>query len=174
MDEKELIKKMAKPLSDTEMKDLTHGEANLLLYPDLYKYSDIRQVLKGYPACIILVELKNNFGHWICVIDHGSHYEHFDSYGTGKPDFELKWVPMHFRQENHELKPHLSSLLYDSHKPVSYNTYHLQKEGDNIATCGRHVVSRIWNRKIPLAKYASELFATGNPDEEVTLLTSKY
>lgn len=174
MNQEKLIKDMAKPLSDDDIKSLLPGESNLMLYPELHKYSDIKQVLKGYPACVILVETQKNFGHWICVIDHGDHYEHFDSYGKGKPDFELSWIPEHFRKENYEWKPHLSTLLYNSDKPVTYNHHQLQKDGKAYATCGRHCVVRIWNKDLPINQYANELLSTGSPDEEVTLLTSKY
>jgi hypothetical protein len=41
----------------------------------------------------------------------------------------------------------------------------------DVATCGRHVVTRLLLRNMPLNDYANVVFSGNDPDEFVTLFT---
>ncbi|MGO8685553.1 MAG: NADP-dependent malic enzyme [Thermoleophilia bacterium] len=157
----------------TGRSDFPNQVNNSIGFPGIFRGQNINQVFQGHKACIILVELQHNFGHWICVIDHGTYLEHFDSYGI-PVDGELKWVPMHFREENHELRPHLTYLLETGDKPIKHNSYHLQRKSEKYATCGRFVCCRINNKNLSIDQFAEALYERGEPDEVVTELTTKY
>jgi hypothetical protein len=147
------IKKLqSKSLSDSEILKLVNNKANLLTYPELLEYEKIEDAL-GPNKCLILLYLtKENYGHWVCLIDHGNRIEFFDSYNY-KPDHEQDFIPKKFKKESHQEIPYLTKLLLDSGKPIEYNHAQLQGNGKGINTCGRHVGVRIKNRNIKLDDY---------------------
>jgi hypothetical protein len=157
-------------LSDKEVLQLVQGRANIILYPDLYKYEMLDEILEPYGACFLLYEAKKNYGHWCCVFktDHNS-IEMFDPYG-GYPDTQLNYIPANFRKVSHQDVPHLSYLMYNSPYELSYNEHDFQGHKSDIKTCGRWCATRLIFRDTPLKQFA-RIFKRPNGDNLVTLLT---
>lgn len=151
-------------LSARDLLELVDYNANLVLYEDLINYKGpdaLDELLDPYGVCIILYQTKRNFGHWCCIIRHGKHrIEFFDSYGE-KPDVHLATVSTYYKKVLNEDFPYLTALLYewilkDRRNKVEFNEIQYQSYGqgdDRIATCGRHVGTRILLRDLPLKKY---------------------
>jgi hypothetical protein len=117
----------------------------ILKYIDLQKYDRITDLLREPRSCaVILVELSTNVGHWIALIRNGNNIYFFDPYGY-RPDKQLLWVPKYMRAALGQNVPFISYLLNralsDGFK-VSFNEIDYQSKSENIATCGRWVVSR--------------------------------
>jgi hypothetical protein len=164
-------------LSNFDILKLLNGKANIVLYPDLVKYSTIDEVLGQYGACVLLFMAKKNYGHWTAIFKRtDDSIEFFNPYG-GFPDDSLKFIPCHFRKISNQLHPYLSLLMYNSPYNLSYNEFKFQEHKDNIRTCGRHCVVRLWNRNLDLYQYKKLLDQISddnniNYDEIVTLLTT--
>jgi hypothetical protein len=163
-------------LSDKEVLKLINGKANLILYPDLYKYETIDEILEPYGACILLFEAKPNYGHWCCIFKVNDNLlEFFNPYG-GYPDDSLEYIPMRFRVVSHQYYPHLSWLMINSPYELSYNEYEFQKHGKYIKSCGRWCALRLNCRYMSLDDFHSFIEKTKtilkiSNDELVTLLT---
>jgi hypothetical protein len=167
-------------LSDKEVIKLVKGRANLILYPDLYKYKNIDETLEPYGACILLYEAKPKYGHWCCIFKVNNNLlEYFNPYGgfdEGYPDESLEYIPMDFRLISNQDYPYLSLLMYNSPYDLSYNEYKFQKHDKNIKTCGRWCAIRLVFRSYPLddfhdlIEYLKKELNVSN-DHLVTLLT---
>jgi RimJ/RimL family protein N-acetyltransferase len=135
-------------------------------YPDLMRMSSPDALFKNHNAAVLLflTEGKDN-GHWIGVIDHGSHYEVFDSFGT-EIDGDRAWLNKEKLLEFNETLPLLSNLLAKGNKPTTHNSTKLQSDDAN--TCGRWVVWRIRNSNKPLKTFVAEMNGSGKtPDQRV-------
>ena len=165
---------MRKPLSDQDIMNLVDHKANFVIYPDLHKYSSIDEAMGSHGCFFLLYETAQNYGHWVCVINHGKRLEFFDPY-SAKPDDEIKQIPEYFRKETDQDYPHLSVLLYKSGYPIEYNHTQLQAKRSDVSTCGRHVACRINMRDLPLKEYVKKLKGVKGltADQVVTVLTSK-
>ncbi len=144
-------------LSDKDILNMLEGRVNIVLYPDLYKYSNLDQILGQYGACILLFEAKPNYGHWVCLFKQS--YEEvcfFNPYG-GFPDDSLLHINKSFRKESHQLKPLLTNFLINSRYKLTYNEFDFQRKAPEIKTCGRHCVVRLLNRDLDLYEYKKYL-----------------
>lgn len=171
MDEKTLKHYMSEPTSGEYLLKCMNGRCNIISYSDLENYDNIDDIfING--CCFILVETKQNTGHWIVVFKlDNKNIEVFTSYG-GFPDMELYYVPKNLRKTLGEDYPHLTALLLNSKYYIHYNDYPLQSKSQNIATCGRHCIIRVKNKKYDIDTYAKILMGSGqNPDKIVTELT---
>lgn len=165
-------------LSDKDIKRALGNNTLILSYFDLAKYKSVEDILRAHHSAIILyINEGDNRGHWTCIIKHPDRIEFFDSYGgvmNGRPDAEFQFIDKNQRKVNYRGAPYLSKLLYDYAKKggiVEYNHHELQKEGSNIATCGRHCIARIKTRHLPLDTYASMIKRLGDIDKAVVDLT---
>jgi len=163
-----------KSLSDSDILKLVGGKANLLTYPELLNYKTIKSALGPHKCLILLYLTSDNYGHWVCVIEHKNRIEFFDSYNY-KPDHEQEFIPKKFAKESHQEIPHLTKLLLDSGKPIEYNHAKLQSNEKDVNTCGRHVGVRINNRNVKLDDYIKILQSKKKqgvtPDMIVTYLS---
>jgi hypothetical protein len=165
-------------LSNQDIEVLTEKECNIVLYPDLYKYKSLDEMLGIYEACILLFEAKPRYGHWTLIFKtKEGGIEFFNPYG-GYPDESLKYISQKFRKESHQNMPYLSQLLINSRYELSYNEFKFQKLSSEIKTCGRHCVVRLWCRDLDLYQYVRLLNTMKKKykktyDEMVTILTSK-
>ena len=146
------------------------GSVPIHKYPELKAMSSPDSLFKGQKAAVLLFLTEGrNSGHWICVLDHDSHYEVFDSFGVAI-DGNRKWLDEKRLMEFGQTLPLLSILLQKGNKPVNHNTSKLQANDAN--TCGRWVVWRILNAATPLDTFVSEMKSGGGtPDQTVTKRT---
>lgn len=162
-------------LSNYDLIDMLDGKANIVIYPDLKKYSSIDEVLGKYGACFLLFETKPKFGHWVSLFKRGNTIEFFNSYG-GFPDDSLKYIPLHFREESGQKIPLLSLLLLDSPYDLEYNEFKFQKQKRDIKTCGRWAVIRLLLRDLDIYQFKDFIDLMKKEtkldgDQLVTLLT---
>ena len=167
-------------LSDKDVFKLLDGKVHIEVYPNLHKYQNLDQLLGPYGACVLLFEAQPQYGHWCAIFKINDELvEFFNPYGTineGWPDDSLLYIPTGFRIKTHQYTPYLSLLLLSSQYELSYNDYQFQKHGNNIRTCGRHCVVRLWNKHLHLEEYKHLMDIECdknnlNYDQLVTLLT---
>lgn len=173
----DIIKKYADiALSDKQLLRLINHRANIILYPEIFKYLTVDEMLYPYDACIILFESQPNYGHWCCLFKADNNLlEFFNPYG-GWPDDSLDYIPEEFRIKTNQDYPYLSKLMYESPYELSFNEHKFQKLNKNIKTCGRHCAFRLHCRILSLKEYTyfvktlcKKLSIT--PDELVTIAT---
>jgi len=165
----------------------------IIEYQTLYdEITDIEQLLDNpYKACIILyVERiinrnnKNiNVGHWTCIL--GSNDKtliFFDSYGNiVDSEQNLYYNKTLFQKLYYRSgKKRIVELFLKSkkYKKYEYNHKSLQKNNDNINTCGRHCVtfikSMFENKKWTLDDYLEFIRKKiKDPDKYVTFYTNQ-
>ena len=81
-----------RPLSDEDILDMMHDKTNIILYEDLAYAPSLDSILSPYGACVILYQIKPNYGHWCCIFKRtNTLVEFFDPYGMFIDD-ELKYV----------------------------------------------------------------------------------
>ncbi len=164
-------------LSDKDVTRCLNNKANLVLYPDLHAYKKIDEILGPYQACVLLFESKPNFGHWCCLWKLNSDtVSFFNPYG-GYPDDSLVFIDGTFRKQSNQDIPYLSNLLLDSPYKLTYSEYSYQQHKKDIRTCGRHVIVRLWNRKLTDKQYYNYIVSLMRKldmtaDEVVTYLTA--
>lgn len=168
---KELRKK---PFSGHDILTALDNKTKILTYPQLYKYKSLDSLLKPYGCVVILYETKPAYGHWVCIIKHPNNtVEFFDSLGYFIDD-ELDIISMEFRKKNKEIYPYLTKLMLESGYKIIYNPIILQKDKNDISTCGRHVTLRLVLKDLSLNKYIKLITSDKNydPDSLVTYLTA--
>lgn len=136
-----------------------------LTYDQLSTYKSLDSLVSNGDCVIILFEIENgkkgNIGHFIALLDHGNHIEHFDSYGLDI-DEELLLSQEH----------HLTRLFQDSNKKVINNTTQLQAFKGDINTCGKWVVARVLLREYELHDFINLVtFFKSHYDDTITILT---
>lgn len=145
---------------------------NLLLYSDLAKYKHIKDCLINN-ICLILLESKKNFGHWVILLYHPSKdsLEAFNSYGSWIDD-DLVYVPENMRKILGEDYPLLTALCYDSGIKIEYNDHALQSKNPGVSTCGYYCILRaVWS-DIDVDEFARRLqsYKGLTPDQAVVSL----
>lgn len=116
-----------------------------IVYDDLVKFKNLEELMK-YKVCVILLQIEKpnapKVGHFIVLLDHNSHYEHFDSYGLTM-DEERGITNEH----------HLTNIFKNSRKPIVDNIVKLQRWREDINTCGRWVVTRLLLKDLELKSF---------------------
>lgn len=151
--EKYIKQLQSKSLSNEEIMKALDNKANLIIYPELYKYKTLDDVLGKWGKCIILFETQKNYGHWCCIFKLKNRgIEFFDSYGN-MVDTQLKKIDINFRIENNEFYPHLSLLMLQSPYLLSYNHFKFQELKKNVNSCGRWCVLRLLFSNLTLDEF---------------------
>jgi hypothetical protein len=136
-----LIKAEDVDLSGDDIKKITEGKCEIVVYHNLANFSSIDDVLGANGCAVILYETKQNFGHWVCLfkIDNNT-LEFFDPYGF-KMDSELKYA-------TYDNQAYLSQLVQASNYKLIENTTKLQTWAEDVNTCGRWAAVRVKMRNI--------------------------
>jgi len=161
------------PLSDSDIRKVLGNNIKIWNYPQLKSLRSIDDMFDDKGRAILLFpNVSPTSGHWTCLINRPNKIEFFDSYGDA-PDTEQKGGMSRSRLEQLDIeRPDLTKLLRASGKPVFYNTHQFQKESGNIATCGRHCVSRLLYAPYSLDKYKKVIdMSKMSPDDFVSGLT---
>lgn len=156
-------------ISDLEKNDikgsdvirLSGNSVDVYTYEDIMKFQTLDQLLGNKKAAVVLYQTKQNFGHWVLIMqlkkDNGSPYiEFFDPYAF-KIDEELKLSDYNIKMHGGKIIPYLSYLVMQSRLPIIMNNVRLQKFSHHVNTCGRHVAVRAKFRHINLITYAKML-----------------
>ena len=114
----------------------------IMKYSELENYNNIDELIPDKDDFrILLLESQPRVGHWVCLIRKGDTLEFFDSYGKSHKG-ELKFIPKIINKMLNQPDDYLTRIMKSSKNPI-FSLLKLQSENPNIATCGRHVVSRI-------------------------------
>jgi len=165
-------------LSGKDINTITENKCNIIAYENLHEYTNIDQVLGTHGACVILYQLKADYGHWVSIfkVDNNT-LEYFDSYGL-PVDGELKFSQEHLRIHKGVITPHLTALIHKSNHgyKVIFNNIALQKLRRDENTCGRFAALRIRLRNIPLNRFVDLCTKNKcyNPSFWVSALTLSY
>lgn len=170
-----LIKELKKePFSGKDIYDICENKTKVIIYSELYNYNNIDDILDPYDNVVILYEMKDGYGHWVCLIRHKkmNKIEFFDPYGLCIDD-QLSYISKEYRKKSGQEFPILSLLLLNSPYKIVYNSKQLQKYSNDVSSCGRHVCIRIILKDIPLNEYSKLLRENKyDPDMTVTYLTA--
>ncbi len=148
----EIQETIQSPMSDDEIKKYL-PTTPIIMYNELPKFQNIEDILKkDGDCCVLMYQDSPNSGHWCGLLRQPKRIEFFDAYGK-YPDTELSWVASGERKELGIDGKYLSNLFNKTPIKIVFNTEPYQKQGNEIATCGRHVVFRILNKNLPLGKY---------------------
>ena len=163
-------------LSNFDILKKLKNKANIILYPNLYEYKNIDEVLGNFDSCVLLFESQPKYGHWVCIFKRDNNtIEFFNPYG-GYPDDSLLKINKEFRKKSGQNYPILSMLLLKSPYNLTYNEFQFQKHSMNIKTCGRHCIVRLLFKDLDLYDYVDMLNSLSDKfnldyDAIVTLLT---
>jgi hypothetical protein len=167
----EQIERLEKvPLSDKDLVRMLGPDAKrvrVMMYEDLKNYKSLHELLPNeYDAVIVLLQIQSPgaspVGHWITLMNHGTHFEHFDSYGLD-PDEELSITHEH---------SHLTDIIKNTQARVETSQYKLQAKKEAVNTCGRWAVVRSKNYKLEKKEFVNFIRTVHSvPDVAVTLLT---
>jgi hypothetical protein len=172
----------SKPMTSIDILQRLDGKTNIVLYRDLYKYSNIEQLLYPHGSFILLYESSPNSGHWVAILKSYSCnniplIEFFDPYGCF-PDSQQQYINKSFLSVSGQKYKKLTELLLNSNPNylISFNHHKFQMLDNNIATCGRWCMLRILLKDICLQDFINlvEKKSLGyglSKDRFVTLVT---
>lgn len=164
---KDLDKSQKYALSDDDIFKYLCEPLNLVSYRELREVPDIYQLFTQ-DYFVLLYQMTERMGHWVCCINRPDHIEFFDSLGKC-PDRTPEYSNGEINKKNYQTAKLLTRLLYESGKPVIYNNIPLQSTDSN--TCGRWVLGRIIMRDIPLEDFQM-IFDNQHftPDQLITMI----
>jgi hypothetical protein len=155
-------------LSDEDIRNCLGDDIKINVYPDLAKCRSIDELFdsKGRAILLYLVSSETS-GHWVCLMKKNGRIEFFDPYGDA-PEETKKYVNPKLLDKLKQTPNYLLDLLAKSEKPVFYNTHPFQSERSDVATCGRHCITRLAYLPFTTEKYKSIIDRSGlTPDKFV-------
>lgn len=126
--------------------DLTkHRPApRVVMYDEIINRPSIKSVFGKSKSVILFYPNakigEDVIGHYVCLVKHPKGYQFYDPYGF-KPDTQQKMTPqrkMLYDEDANSLVKHFLS----TNEPVDYSPFKHQSLSPNVATCGRHSLSR--------------------------------
>lgn len=137
-------------LSGQDIKNILGKKTRIIPYPELGSVKSIQQLLpKPNTYFILFFETTNSTtGHWQCVFRSGGGYHFWDSYGLA-PSADKKYVSRTILKKLAEYPPYLPNLINKSLQQGdrwNYNKTQYQSWKGSVATCGRHVCTRLLHR----------------------------
>jgi hypothetical protein len=125
-----------KSLSNFELaKKLKIPMSKIINYSLLRDYDSIDDLLGENDFRILLLEDKENSGHWTCILKLPEGLCYFNSYGE-QYDKDLSIIPRMVKKILGEDKPEITRLL--GGQPCNYNKTKFQS--DTSENCGRFVM----------------------------------
>ena len=141
-------------------------------YSQLGKYKSLKELLGKEGYVVILYEVSQNSGHWVCMVDQGDTIYFQDSYGY-PPDAPITRGLVPYDQKNYPL--YLSKLIQTNTKKFDYNKIDYQSKNPNTGDCGRWSCVKCLLKDVPNDKFRQMFFNNQNPyltsDNLVVLLT---
>jgi hypothetical protein len=161
-------------LSNADINAILEPDTKIWVYPDFARMSSIEEAFDSLGRCIFLFLTESRtVGHWCCMWEKGKTIHYFDSYGLA-PEAARKWMSEEQLEELGQEEPYLMRLLKASGRPVVYNKVKYQREGGDVATCGRWVVTRLVFKDLSDWKFHELVRRSGVPaDDFATLFTAE-
>ena len=133
------------PMSDGDVEKYSGGASSrdIIKYSDLENYETIDDLLPNpFDYRIILIETRENLGHWVLLLKHNNSYEYFNSYGVNADSQKNRLNKMMNRMLGQK-EDFVMKLIKASKKKYVINNVPFQNRNPQIATCGRWCVLRI-------------------------------
>lgn len=129
------------PISNVLIQKYFDEKSNLKTLHEISNMNSLDEVFENYTYVIIFMAIRApNDGHWVCMFKNSSNLYYFDSYGK-YPLIELNNLKNKFGQTFRLLELIKKSQYKNS---FYYNNIKYQNSGDDIATCGRYVVTVVF------------------------------
>ena len=146
MSDTEINKRIAVPMTNFDLeKYLEIDPSDIIKYSELSNYKSIQELLPEKDSFkVLLIEDKQNSGHFVGLFRFDKTIEYFNSYGA-KWDTDWRFIPRMVRVILGQATNDLSRLFDKAKKDgfeVVYNRKRLQKLSPTIQTCGRFVAMR--------------------------------
>lgn len=153
VDIKELKRRVSETISGDDLIKILNTVGitvgDIITYDDIDKYPSIFDLLPEDGDCkIILIETRQNYGHWCVILRYNKTIEWFNSYGA-KPQTELSYISNIKNILLGQGKDDFDDLIKDipADWEVIYNKKRFQGTSNNINTCGRWCILRIMTLK---------------------------
>lgn len=162
-----LNKVEAQDLSGAQLIRMTKGKAKAMVYDDLRLVSHLEQLFDKTSCVFVLLQIKgavSPVGHWIALIKHRDHIEHFDSYGLSV-DQEIALT-----YEKH----YLTDLIDNSRTNVVTSQKKLQAVREHVNTCGRWCVLRCLLKNINMREFYDFISSSDTHPDMVAALTTIF
>jgi len=173
----EYVKEQEASATDFEqLLDQLESKLCVVLYSDLNKMSDIRNVFRRCDDAIIFFPVESNdMGHYVALLYYPelNLINYFCPYGMSvMDDIRHSTTLMTKDPRTREALPRLLDAFIKSGGTVNINYTKLQKMTNGISTCGKHCTMRIKHKDIVNPEdYARFLkYKNLTPDEIVTLV----
>jgi hypothetical protein len=161
MNRGEIIDTNYKALTDLDIKNHLGDNVKIISHQDLKDYKSIDELMPNKRDVVVIIwESKPNYGHWTLLSKYIDEYtnlktiEYFDSYSypINEP---LKWIKPKYKNKI-DSTDYLTPLLLRAENngyDIIYNAKNFQNKYNDVATCGRHVISRA----VSIMKYNQSL-----------------
>jgi len=158
-------------LSNDDINYILDPETNIFTYPELEERPTIDDCFDELGRCIVLYLTQGpNSGHWVCLWKNEKGIHYFDPYGDA-PEEPRQAVGGAWGQK----QPYLTHLLKNAQCPVYYNIYPYQSERRDVATCGKHCVTRLVCKDMTDTAYYKMIKKSGlTPDQYVCNFIAEY
>ena len=126
-------------LSDSDIRHILGNNCKIVEYTDLSNFRNMEDLLPNdTDFVVILIESKQNSGHWTSIAKANKRITLFDSYGCKLED-ELNFISKAMNRMLCQSKSEIQNLIdsVPNDYEVIYNKTKLQAEKPEIATCGR-------------------------------------
>ena len=145
-----------KPLSGLDIKKFMNGDCVILPYENLVNYKKIDDVFSNSNFVFLLYPIKENYGHWVLLMNVRNRIEFFDSYGI--------FTDMEYKYGTKRTPKYLSALLIKSNP--KYKLYYNEKRYQewNTNYCGYYCVIRALNYNKTLKQFQNILDREYNSD----------
>ena len=140
----EMKKTLGYSLSDADIRHILGQGTKIIEFKDMDMFKTIYDLLPNEKDfAIVLVEQKDNSGHWVMLLRDKNRIEQFDSYGVTL-ETELNFVSQAINRMLGQSKQEFHALMktIDDEDELVFNKARLQSEDPTIATCGRHCCLR--------------------------------
>jgi len=140
----EMKRTLAYSLSDADIRHILGQGTKIIEFKDMDMFKTIYDLLPNEKDfAIVLVEQKDNSGHWVMLLRDGNRIEQFDSYGCTL-ESELNFVSQAMNRLLGQSKQEFHTLMktIDDEDELVFNKARLQAEDPTISTCGRHCCLR--------------------------------
>lgn len=140
----ELEKTLSYSLSDADIRHVLGQDTKIIEFKDMDNYKSVYDLLPNEKDfVVILIEQKDNSGHWVLLLRDKNRIEQHDSYGCTL-ESELNFISQAMNRILGQSKKEFHDLMktVNDEDEIVYNKARLQSENPAIATCGRHVCLR--------------------------------
>ncbi|HEY9705357.1 MAG TPA: hypothetical protein V6C58_23160 [Allocoleopsis sp.] len=143
------IKNDLKEVKNEPMSDITIEKylpnAKILEYSELKKYNSLTNLLPKNKDYVIVLFRHATGAHWIVLLRLNDAFEIFCSYGSKPDEYYFDWATQSENLGFGQNEPYITKMINNTPNEVIYNPIQYQFESNNIATCGRHVLNRIFH-----------------------------